>query len=438
VVYRTENMTESKAQRPCNVGIVGFGTVGQAVARILSSGAHTGLRLTHVCNRDIARKKAAWVADDVVWTESFEELIDAPIDVMVELIGGLSPARDWIERALGAGKSVVTANKQVIAHAGLPLLTLANQTGNHLLFEAAVAGGVPVVRALREGLCGDRLFRIQGILNGTCNYILTKMETEEVSFADALAEAQRLGYAEADPTADIDGFDAQAKLAILVSVGLGRVIPVADILLNSITPITSIDFVYAKRLGCAIRQVARAELTADGDGVHAAAHPALVPAISALGRVCGSQNIVVVDGDFGGETAFSGFGAGGAPTAVAVVSDLLAIARGAPAVDDSHRASPSMASVTRDFSAPHYVRFVVADRPGIIAMLADIFSRHNVNIDAVMQEPGWSKSELPFVMSLEACSSTAVDAALVDIGCCDFHVQPPLSLPMLGKKEGRL
>jgi homoserine dehydrogenase len=164
----------------------------------------------------------------------------------------------------------------------------------------------------------------------------------------------------------------------------------------------------------------------------------LVPAISALGRVCGSQNIVVVDGDFGGETAFSGFGAGGAPTAVAVVSDLLAIARGAPAVDDSHRASPSMASVTRDFSAPHYVRFVVADRPGIIAMLADIFSRHNVNIDAVMQEPGWSKSELPFVMSLEACSSTAVDAALVDIGCCDFHVQPPLSLPMLGKKEGRL
>jgi homoserine dehydrogenase len=431
-------MTESKAQRPCNVGIVGFGTVGQAVARILSSGAHTGLRLTHVCNRDIARKKAAWVADDVVWTESFEELIDAPIDVMVELIGGLSPARDWIERALGAGKSVVTANKQVIAHAGLPLLTLANQTGNHLLFEAAVAGGVPVVRALREGLCGDRLFRIQGILNGTCNYILTKMETEEVSFADALAEAQRLGYAEADPTADIDGFDAQAKLAILVSVGLGRVIPVADILLNSITPITSIDFVYAKRLGCAIRQVARAELTADGDGVHAAVQPALVPAISALGRVCGSQNIVVVDGDFGGETAFSGFGAGGAPTAVAVVSDLLAIARGAPAVDDSHRASPSMASVTRDFSAPHYVRFVVADRPGIIAMLADIFSRHNVNIDAVMQEPGWSKSELPFVMSLEACSSTAVDAALVDIGCCDFHVQPPLSLPMLGKKEGRL
>jgi homoserine dehydrogenase len=431
-------MTESKAQRPCNVGIVGFGTVGQAVARILSSGAHTGLRLTHVCNRDIARKKAAWVADDVVWTESFEELIDAPIDVMVELIGGLSPARDWIERALGAGKSVVTANKQVIAHAGLPLLTLANQTGNHLLFEAAVAGGVPVVRALREGLCGDRLFRIQGILNGTCNYILTKMETEEVSFADALAEAQRLGYAEADPTADVDGFDAQAKLAILVSVGLGRVIPVADILLSSITPITSIDFVYAKRLGCAIRQVARAELTADGDGVHAAVQPALVPAISALGRVCGSQNIVVVDGDFGGETAFSGFGAGGAPTAVAVVSDLLAIARGAPAVDDSHRASPSMASVTRDFSAPHYVRFVVADRPGIIAMLADIFSRHNVNIDAVMQEPGWSKSELPFVMSLEACSSTAVDAALVDIGCCDFHVQPPLSLPMLGKKEGRL
>jgi homoserine dehydrogenase len=437
VVYRTEIMTESAAQRPCNVGIVGFGTVGQAVARILSSGAHPGLRLTHVCNRDIARKKAAWVAADVVWTESFEELIDAPVDVLVELIGGLSPARDWIERALAAGKSVVTANKQVIAHAGLPLLTLASQEGRHLLFEAAVAGGIPVVRALREGVCGDRLFRIQGILNGTCNYILTKMETEQVSFGDALAEAQRLGYAEADPTADVDGFDAQAKLAILVSVGLGRAIPVADIPLSSITPIASIDFVYAKRLGCAIRQVARAELTADGDGIRAAVQPALVPASSALGRVGGSQNIVVVDGEFGGETAFSGFGAGGAPTAVAVVSDLLAIARGAPVADHSRPTGSAMASVTRDFSAPHYVRFIVADRPGIIAALADIFSRHDVNVDAVLQEPGWSKSELPFVMTLEACSSTAVGAALVDIGHCDFHVRPPLWLPMLARGEGR-
>ena len=179
-------MSKSADQRGCTVGIAGFGTVGQAVARILSTGTHPGLRLTHVCNRNIARKKADWVASDVLWTESFDDLVDSPVDVVVELIGGLSPAREWIERALMAGKSVVTANKQVIAHAGPQLMTQAGQQKRHLLFEAAVAGGIPIVRALRDGVRGDRLYRIQGVLNGTCNYILTKMEHEQESFAEAL------------------------------------------------------------------------------------------------------------------------------------------------------------------------------------------------------------------------------------------------------------
>jgi homoserine dehydrogenase len=425
-------MNESARQGGCTVGIVGFGTVGQAVARILSTDIHPGLRLTHVCNRNIARKKADWVASDVVWTESFDDLVDSPVDVVVELIGGLSPARDWIERALMAGKSVVTANKQVIAQAGSRLTAQAGQHGRHLLFEAAVAGGIPIVRALRDGVCGDRLYRIQGVLNGTCNYILTEMEREQVSFAEALADAQRLGFAEADPTADVDGFDAQAKLAILIAVGLGHTVRLEDIPLRSISPIASIDFLYAKRLGCAIRQVAGAERMPDTGGIRAAVHPALVPEMSALGRVGGSQNIVVVDGEFGGETAFSGFGAGGEPTAVAVVSDLLAIARGMPV---TRAESSSMGGhpqpVTREFEAPHYVRFMIADRPGIIAVLAGIFSRHGINVDAVLQEPGWSKSELPFVMTLETCSSTAMAAALEAIDECDFHVRPPLWMPML-------
>ena len=431
-------MSESTHQRRCTVGIAGFGTVGQAVARILSSGAHPGLRLTHICNRDIARKKTDWVAPDVVWTESFDELVDSPVDVVIELIGGMSPAREWVEHALRAGKSVVTANKQVIAHAGPSLIGLAARQERHLLFEAAVAGGIPIVRALRDGVSGDRLHRIQGILNGTCNYILTRMEQEGVSFPDALAEAQRLGYAEADPTADIDGFDAQAKLAILIGVGLGRAVRVDDILLRSITPIAALDFVYAKRLGCVIRQVARAELLPETGGTRAAVQPALVPASSALGRVGGSQNIVVVDGEFGGETAFSGFGAGGAPTAVAVVSDLLGIARGSPvSVGAPYLVDDEPQPVTREFEAPHYVRFMITDRPGIIAALADVFSRHGINVDAVLQEPGWSKSELPFVMTLEACRSTAVTAALKDIDGFDFHVRPPLWLPMLANGEGR-
>ena len=430
-------MSESAGQRSCTVGIAGFGTVGQAVARILSNGTHAGLRLTHVCNRNIARKKVEWVASDVVWTESFDDLVDSSVDVVVELIGGLSPARDWIERALMAGKSVVTANKQVIAHAGPQLLTQAGQQGRHLLFEAAVAGGIPIVRALRDGVSGDRLYRIQGILNGTCNYILTRMEQAQVSFADALAEAQRLGYAEADPTADVDGVDAQAKLAILIGVGLGRVVRVDDIPLSSIAPIATVDFLYATRLGCVIRQVASAELIQATGGIRAAVHLALVPERSALGRVGGSQNIVVVDGESGGETAFSGCGAGGAPTAVAVVSDLLGIARGTPVTRDvALQMAGAPQPVTHEFEAPHYVRFMVADRPGIIAALADVFSRHGINFDALLQEPGCSKSALPFVITLEACSSTAVAAALREIGRFDFHVQPPLWLPMLGQGDG--
>ncbi len=427
-------MSESAGARRCTVGIAGFGTVGQAVARILTGGMHPGLRLTHICNRNIARKKAGWKGPPVVWTESFDELVESPVDVVVELIGGLSPAREWIDQALTAGKSVVTANKQVIAHAGPQLLAQAGRQERHLLFEAAVAGGIPIVRALLDGLSGDRLYRIQGILNGTCNYILTRMEREQVSFDDALTAAQQLGFAEADPTADIDGIDAQAKLAILVGVGLGRAVQVDEIPLSSIAPIAPVDFVYAKRLGYVIRQVARAELIAQTGGIRAAVQPALVPENSALGRVGGSQNVVVVDGEFGGETALSGFGAGGDPTAVAVLSDLMAIARGTPVIlHTALQTTDELQPVTREFEAPHYVRFMVADRPGIIAALAEVFSRHDVNVDAVLQEPGWSKSELPFVMTLEACSSIAVAAALNDVGRFDFHVRPPLWLPVLVK-----
>ena len=422
------------ASRPtrcgCTVGIAGFGTVGQAVARILAAGAHPGVRLTHVCNRNVGRKRVDWAGSEVVWTDSFQALLDSPVDVIVELIGGQEPARTWIEQALAAGKSVVTANKQVMASCGPALLREAGRHGRHLLFEAAVAGGIPILRGLREGVAGDRLRRIQGILNGTCNYILTRMEGAGLSFEDALSEARRLGYAEADPSADVDGYDAQAKLAILVGVGLGRVVDVDDIPVEPITSVTAIDFAYARRLGCVIRQVARAELLPNGGGLHAAVRPALVSEASAVGRVGGSRNIVVVDGEFGGETAFSGFGAGGDPTAVAVVSDVMAIARRRAAPDGWLPASGEPSPVVRAFEAPHYVRFMIDDRPGIVASLAQVFSHHGINLDAVLQEPGWPKTELPFVMTLESCSSASVAAALADAARFDFHVRPPLWLPM--------
>ena len=397
--------TDVVVHRECKVAIVGFGTVGQAVARLLARELHPGVRLTHICNRQVDRKKVEWVGGDVVWTESFAEVLASPVDVVIELIGGLAPARNWIEQSLAAGKSVVTANKQVIAEAGASLRRLARRAGQELLFEAAVAGGIPIVRGVREGLCGDQLYRIQGVLNGTCNFILTKMDQERVSFADTVAEAQRLGYAEADPTADIDGNDARAKLAILISVALGRTVRVDDIPLRSIRPIGPIDFIYARRLGCVVKQVARATVRSDGS-VEAAVQPALVPETSTLARVGGSQNVVVVDGEFGGETAFSGCGAGGQPTAVAVVSDVLSVARGQAGGDQGGRSDAAvpqaaeqengdeLSPVVREFETPHYVRFTIRDRPGIIASLAGIEE-------------------------------------------FDFHVRPPLWLPILNKGEER-
>lgn len=199
----------------CNVALLGFGTVGSSVAKILCERANTHLRLTHIVNRNVARKKVDWLPSTVRWTENIEDVLSSDVDIVVELMGGLQPTEDWIRRVLAAGKSVVTANKQLIARCGPELLSLARQKQQQIQFGASVAGGVPVISGLHEGLAGDELFKIRGILNGTCNYILSQIEAHGIPFATALREAQKLGFAEADPTEDIDGLDARAKLAIL-------------------------------------------------------------------------------------------------------------------------------------------------------------------------------------------------------------------------------
>ncbi len=422
---------------PINVAIAGFGTVGRSVARILTDGTHPLLRLTHVYNRDVERKRVDWVPSDVVWTDDFQTILTSDVDVVVELIGGLDPAAEWIEKAVQAGKSVVTANKQVIAHLGPKLISIANEARRHLRFEAAVAGGIPIIHSLQEGLAGDSLSKIWGVLNGTCNYVLTKMEFDQVSFDDALREAQELGFAEADPTADVDGFDAQAKLAILSTVGLGRQVDASSIPLQTISTIEPVDFLYARRLECTIRQIAKAELDEDRtDAIRAWVKPTLVPLASTLAHVEGSRNIVVVEGKFCGETAFSGFGAGGDPTGSAVVSDLELIARRGATAPSNDRPGIS-SSVIQECVTPYYARFVVTDRPGVIASLAEVFSRHGVNIDCVLQEPGWPKDELPFVIALESCGSTTADEALGEAAAFDFNVRPPLWLPILTSREPR-
>ena len=414
--------------RGSRVALLGFGTVGQSVARILCSGEVPDVRLTHIFNRNVASKRVDWVPSSVCWTDSADEILMSDADIVIEVVGGLKPAYEWVRGALMAGKSVVTANKQLMAHHGPELLDLARSRGQEVRFEASVAGGIPVLRALQEGLAGDRLVEVRGILNGTCNYILSRMQSERIAFADALAEAQRAGYAEADPSEDLDGADAAAKLAIIAAVGLRRPVRVTEIATRSIRPIEPVDFEYARELGCTIRQIARASAEDDG-AVFAAVRPALVPLSSNFGRNEGSQNLVTVRGVFGGETSFSGSGAGGSPTAVAVVSDVLSVRRAA-ADPPGPPTATSFHQVAGDFVAPHYVRFIVNDKPGILAAVTAAYARYGINIEGVLQLPKFRKDRLPFVTTLEECSESVLDRALADVAQSDFHVQPPLALPI--------
>jgi len=288
---------------------------------------------------------------------------------------------------------------------------------------------VPVVRAIEHGLAGDSLTRVTGILNGTCNYILSRMERDRLPFREALAEAQTLGLAEADPSQDIDGSDAQAKLAILTQIALAVHVAPDAIKTRGIDEIDAVDFVYARQMGCTIRQVAWAERTSDSGVVRAGVGPALVPLESPLARVRGSENIVTLQGRFGGETTFGGRGAGGEPTAVAVVSDLLAIAK--DEVPLAARVSVAHAEVSPDFTSAYYVRFTVADRPGIIASLASAFARHSINIDAILQEPGFPIGRRPFVVSLEPSPVSSIERAMNDLSTFEFHGEAPVALPVL-------
>ena len=418
------------ANANCKIALVGFGTVGSAVARLLyARGEEHALQLTHVCNRNVAHKKASWIPPDVMWTEHIEDVLASDVDVVVELMGGLEPAHEWVRRALQSGKSVVTANKQLIAHFGSELLKIAGDNGQSLSFGACVAGGVPVLSGLRDGLAGDRLTQVRGILNGTCNYILSRIEQAGVSFSEALCEAQHAGFAEADPTDDIDGLDAGAKLVILARVGLNLELRPEQVTCRSIKDVKALDFEYAHDLGCTIRQVSTATIS-EGKA-HAVVEPSLVPKDSPLAGVWGSQNLVVSSGEFGGDVAFSGAGAGGNPTAVAVVSDLLQAAHKSNRSSGSHRPAAISRQITSDLEMPQYVRFVVRDQPGIIAALAGVFSAYHINIDAVFQKPGHSKSALPFVITLESCKESRIMAALAEITKFDFLAEPPVRMPIL-------
>jgi homoserine dehydrogenase len=415
---------DAQMRRPLKIALFGFGTVGSSVARILVESQPEELLLTHIFNRTVERKRVDWVPKSVVWTEDADAVLASDVDVVVELAGGLDPAGAWVRRAIEAGKSVVTANKKLIAYHGVELERLAAATGGHLKYGAAVAGGIPVIPGLEQGLAGDRIESMLGILNGTCNFILSRMETG-AEYATVLAAAQAKGYAEADPTEDVGGFDARAKLAILMRLALRVVVDPEEIVPQAITAVTAVDFSYAKDLGCTIRQVARAEER--NGSVAATVGPMLVDLSSPLAWSRGTENMVVLTGQYGGDVVFSGHGAGGHPTAVAVVSDLLALAHGSRRV----QVPSTPAKIGAEFEVPHYIRFLVADRPGIVAEITRALAKEQINIRAIVQKAGYPAHALPFVVTVEPCKSSALKRALETINKMDCLLEQPLNLQML-------
>jgi homoserine dehydrogenase len=403
--------------------------VGSSFAEVLAAAPDAGVVITHVFNRGVERKKqherAKFVPADAKWTERVEDVLTASdVDVVIELMGGLDPAEGWLKTALNAGKHVVTANKQLIAYRGADLFALAASKGVQLLYGAAVAGGVPVIPGIAQGLSGDEIRGISGIVNGTCNFILSSMETG-ADYGEVLKKAQAAGYAEADPTADVDGFDARAKLCVLARLALHAEINPDEVPAQTISTISAIDFAYAKELGCTVRQVARAQIVRDG--ISARVGPMLVPTTSPIAFSHGTQNMVVTSGRFGGDVVFSGHGAGGHPTAVAVMSDVRAIAEKSVQM----RLPAKKMDVSGDVKAPHYLRFVVADEPGIVAAIAGVLAKYELNIDSILQHRGHVAERLPFVVTTEPCSSVTLEKAVAEMAGMTFMVEMPLCLQIL-------
>jgi homoserine dehydrogenase len=318
------------------VALLGFGTVGSAVSRrLIESPTHDNpIALTHILDRHAGERGAVALkaVAPIVWTTRIDDILHSDVDIVIEAIGGIEPALEWVRRALGAGKSVVTANKQLVARHGPELWALASRQGRQFRFEAAVGGAMPIVRAIVDGLAGDRLSRLVAILNGTTNAVLSRMEATSCSLSEALADARARGYAEADPRADLDGDDARAKLAILCALAFGVRVEASDIPARSARSIQAGDFVEARRRQGTIRQLAHAEYDRARSQLSAWIGPAFVPGDSVFARATGPQNVAVVTGEHSGEIGIFGAGAGGDATAVAIIGDVVSIARDRAAI----------------------------------------------------------------------------------------------------------
>ncbi len=418
---------------PLKVGLAGLGTVGASVVRLIEQQrtaltARCGRPIEIVAvsarakakNRGIDLKKFRWVSDPIALAR------DPGIDVFVELIGGAGdPARRAVETALASGKSVVTANKALLAKHGVTLAALAERKHVALNFEAAVAGGIPIVKTLREGLVGNKLARIYGILNGTCNYILTRMEQEGLSFADCLQDAQRLGYAEADPTFDIEGHDTAQKLSILASLAFGIRVDPAAIYVEGISSIAPEDLSWADELGYRVKLLGVAVDT--GKGIEQRVHPTMVPKDSAIAQVMGVTNAVTIDADAVHAITLVGPGAGGMATASAVVADIGDIARGVrtpPFGRATVRLAVSRKAPMQRHEGGYYIRLLARDRPGTAATIARRLAQQGISLESIVQrhpgtqggaKPDKTTRPVPVILITYATTEDAVRRALAAV-----------------------
>ncbi|MDK1346409.1 homoserine dehydrogenase [Streptomyces sp. 378] len=401
--------------RPLKVALLGCGVVGSEVARIMTThaddltariGAPVELAGVAVRRPDKVREG---IAPELVTTDATALVKRGDIDVVIEVIGGIEPARGLITTAFEHGASVVSANKALLAQDGAALHAVAGQHDKDLYYEAAVAGAIPLIRPLRESLAGDKINRVMGIVNGTTNFILDKMDSTGAGYQEALDEATALGYAEADPTADVEGFDAAAKAAILAGIAFHTRVRLDDVYREGMTEVTAADFASAKEMGCTIKLLAICERAEDGQSVTARVHPAMIPLSHPLASVRGAYNAVFVESDAAGQLMFYGPGAGGSPTASAVLGDLVAVCRnrlsGTTGPGESAyaalRVSPMGDVVTR-----YHISLDVADKPGVLAQVATVFAEHGVSIDTVRQSGKDGEASLVVV------THRASDAAL--------------------------
>ncbi|MGW0217002.1 homoserine dehydrogenase [Micromonospora chokoriensis] len=408
------------------LALLGCGTVGQEVVRLLHEqsadlAARVGapLEIAGIAVRRLGRDRGDLPVDESLFTTDALGLIKRDdVDVVVEVVGGIEPARGWLVEALRAGKSVVTANKALLAEDGVALHEAAAEGGGDLYYEASVAGAIPLLRPLRESLHGDRINRVTGIVNGTTNFILSAMDATGAGFAEALEEATALGYAEADPTADVEGFDAAAKAAILASLAFHTRVGAADVHREGITEVTAADMASAQAMGCTIKLLCIAARGVDAGGretVSVRVHPAMIPRSHPLASVGDAFNAVFVEADAAGQLMFYGRGAGGAPTASAVLGDVVAVSRnrlaGVRAASESAYADLSVRPMGEALTRYH-VSLDVADRPGVLAAVAGVFARHDVSIATVRQGSAGGAPGRDGDAELVIVTHVAPDAAL--------------------------